>query len=162
MIYARLNDAWNAQDLTPVRGLVTSALLSYLKFWIDEYKRQRLANHLDDAKPQHIALAKVTRDKYYDAITVRVFADGLDYTLDREQRIVGGSRTERRAYTEYWTFLRSSARRGPITTAPSCPNCGAPLAISDAGACTHCGVEVESGSFDWVLSKIEQDDVYRG
>ena len=46
--------------------------------------------------------------------------------------------------------------------AASCPNCGAPLAISNAGACTHCNAQIENASFDWTLSKIEQDDVYRG
>lgn len=162
MIYERLAQAWNAQDLTPVRGLVTSSMLAYMQFWIDEYKRQRLANKLDDATIQHIALAKVTRDKFFDAITVRVFAIGLDYTHDAEGKVVGGSRDVRREYTEYWTMLRSSTRRGAITTTPNCPNCGAPLAISNAGVCTHCSAEVESGNFDWVLSKIEQDDVYRG
>ena len=162
MIYARLNDAWNAQDLTPVRGLVTSSLLQYLQFWIDEYKRQGLTNKLDDAAIKYLALAKVTRDRWYDAITVRVFADGHDYTLKDSGALVGGSRDKRRDYTEYWTFLRSSARRGPVTTEPRCPNCGAPLAISDAGACTHCNAEIENASFDWTLSKIEQDDVYRG
>jgi predicted lipid-binding transport protein (Tim44 family) len=162
MIHGRLGDAWNAQDLAPVRGLVTSSLLQYLQFWIDEYKRQRLGNRLDDARIQHVALAKITRDKWFDAITVRVYADGLDYTRDANGAIVGGSRTRRRAYTEYWTLLRSSARRGPITTTPSCSNCGAPLAISDVGACTHCSAIIENASFDWTLSKIEQDDVYRG
>jgi len=162
LIYERLTTAWNAQDLTPVRGLVTSSLLQYLQYWIDEYKRQRLANHLDAAKVKHIALAKVTRDKWYDAITVRVYAGGADYTTDAGAAVVGGTRDAERAYTEYWTFMRSSARRGPITTTPSCSNCGAPLAITTAGTCTHCNAEVENGSFDWTLSKIEQDDVYRG
>jgi predicted lipid-binding transport protein (Tim44 family) len=162
MIYKQLNAAWNTQELTPVRGLVTQSLLHYLEFWIREYKRQSLANRLEQASISHIALAKVTRDKWYDAITVRIYADGTDFTVDKRERVVGGSRDKRRAYTEYWTFLRSSARRGPITTTPSCPNCGAPLAISNAGQCTHCNAEVESGSFDWTLSKIEQDDVYRG
>jgi hypothetical protein len=31
-----------------------------------------------------------------------------------------------------------------------------------AGACEHCGAHVTAGEFDWVLSKIEQDDTYRG
>ncbi|HEY5923558.1 MAG TPA: TIM44-like domain-containing protein [Kofleriaceae bacterium] len=162
MIYGRLNDAWNAQQLAPVRGLVTSSLLQYLQFWIDEYKRQSLANKLEQAKVTHVALAKVTRDKFYDAITVRMFADGIDYTVDRIGSVVGGARETRRAYTEYWTFIRMSSRKGKVTTSPSCPNCGAPLAISDAGSCTHCNSHVEAGEFDWVLSKIEQDDVYRG
>jgi len=162
MTYQRLNTAWNSLDLTPVRGLVTHSLLGYLQFWVDEYKRQRLANKLDGATVSRIALAKVLRDSFYDAVTVRVFADGFDYTIDAEGKVVGGSKTSRRAYTEYWTFIRSSTRRGPITVEPKCPNCGAPLSISNAGACTHCNAEIESGSFDWVLSKIEQDEVYFG
>ena len=31
-----------------------------------------------------------------------------------------------------------------------------------AGHCEHCGADVTSGEFDWVLSKIEQDDAYTG
>ena len=129
-IYERLQQAWNTQDVAPVRALVTPSMLAYMQFWIDEYKRQRFANKLDDATIQHIALAKTTRDKVYDAITVRVFAIGLDYTLDADGKVVGGSRDVRREYTEYWTLLRAQAQRGPIET--------------------------------WLLSKIEQDDVYRG
>jgi predicted lipid-binding transport protein (Tim44 family) len=162
-VYARLNEAWNAQDLTPVRGLATHSLLQYLQYWIDEYKRQGLRNRLDNARVNRTALAAVVRDPYYDAITVRVYAAGLDYTYTTVgTKLVGGSREENRAYTEYWTFIRSAKRRGATVAAPNCPNCGAPLAISDAGTCTHCNAHVESGEFDWVLSKVEQDDVYRG
>ena len=138
------------------------SLLGYLQFWVDEYKRQRLANHLDDARISRIALAKVQRDPYFDAITVRVFADGNDYTLDAQGGVVGGSKTARRAYSEYWTLIRAASRKGPVVNDLKCPNCGAPLAISDAGDCTHCNAHVENGDFDWVLSKIEQDEVYTG
>jgi hypothetical protein len=162
LIYRRLNEAWNARDLTPVRGLVTQSLRGYLGYWLAEYERQQLRNELGDARILDLQLAKLTRDKYFDAITLRVFADGHECTLDASGKIVGGSRTIRRCYTEYWTFLRSASRRGPTTITPGCPNCGAPLDISDAGDCTHCNAAVESGDFDWVLSKIEQDDVYAG
>jgi predicted lipid-binding transport protein (Tim44 family) len=162
LIYQQLNTAWNANDLTPVRGLVTAALRNYLDYWLRAYARQRLRNTLSDAKLERTDLAKVTRDAYYDAITVRIFASGIEVTRDSEDRVVGGSPRERRTYTEYWTFLRSSARRGPVTATPTCASCGAPLAISDAGECTHCNAFVENGSFDWTLSKIEQDDNYAG
>lgn len=162
LIYQQLNTAWNARDLLPVRGLVTASLRNYLEYWLREYARQGLHNTLADAQVVDLQVAKITRDLYYDAITVRVFASGCDYTSDANDRVVGGSATKPRAYTEYWTFLRSSARRGPVTTTPTCPNCGAPLAISDIGDCTHCGVAVENGSVDWTLSKIEQDDSYAG
>jgi len=161
MVYQRLDAAWNKSDLADVRGLVTRSLQDYLRYWLDEYRRQGLANHLEDARIDRIDLAKIERDRWFDAVTVRVFATGHDYTLQGD-KVVGGSKTRARAYSEYWTFLRSSARRGPIVTEPRCTNCGAPLQISDAGACEHCGAELENGSFDWVLSKIEQDEVYAG
>ena len=43
-----------------------------------------------------------------------------------------------------------------------CGNCGAPLKVTMAGSCEFCGAHVTAGAFDWVLSKIEQDDTYRG
>jgi hypothetical protein len=162
LIYDQVNKAWNASELTPIRGLVTAAQRNYLEYWLREYAHQELRNSLADAKISEIQLAKVTRDKFYDAITVRIFADGCDSTVDSKGKVVGGSTTKRRAYTEYWTLLRASTRRGPVIATPTCPNCGAPLEISDAGSCLHCNATVENGSFDWVLSKIEQDDNYAG
>lgn len=162
LVYQRLNEAWNASDLKPVRGLVTTALRDYLQYWLDEYKRQGLRNRLEGAAIESVKLAKVTRDRHFDAITVRVTAGGRDFTLDTRDNIVGGSRSDVRRYSEYWTFVRSSSRRGPVNAEPKCPGCGAALAISDSGDCTHCNAAIESGSFDWLLSKIEQDDVYVG
>jgi hypothetical protein len=31
-----------------------------------------------------------------------------------------------------------------------------------AGVCEYCQGKVTSGEFDWVLSRIEQDEAYRG
>jgi hypothetical protein len=60
-------------------------------------------------------------------------------------------------------FICSSDRnQQPVNTEAICGNCGAPLDITMAGACAHCGAHVTAGEFDWVLSKIEQDDSYRG
>jgi hypothetical protein len=108
-------------------------------------------------------MAKITSDKHYDAITVRLYASGLDYTLtDPGGEVVAGSRTRERHYTEYWTLIRGSSRTGAARTDLACPNCGGPLAISMAGSCEHCRAKVTSGEFDWVLSRIEQDEAYAG
>jgi len=162
LVYTKMNEAWNAQELRPARGLVTKQMLDFLTYWVDEYRKQSLKNLNTEANITGLELAKVRRDHYYDAITVRVRAQGHDYTVNANGGVVGGSKTRMRAYTEYWTFLRSSTRRGPVTATPNCPNCGAPLEITDSGECNFCHVAVDNGSFDWVLSKIEQDDVYRG
>jgi predicted lipid-binding transport protein (Tim44 family) len=160
LIHGRLGAAWNAGDLAPVRGLVTAALLDYLRFSLAPYQAARLRNRVDGAEVTTVIIADAATDRYYDAITVRVFAHGRDYTLDARDQVVGGSRTEDRPYSEYWTLIRAAARAGRATITPTCPQCGAPLAISDAGDCTHCNAYLASGDFDWILSKIEQDDAY--
>jgi hypothetical protein len=75
---------------------------------------------------------------------------------------VRGSPHRDRAYSEYWTLIRTAGRRAAPVTSPACSNCGAPLHIGQSGACEHCGAHVTDGEFDWVVSKIEQDDSYRG
>ena len=46
--------------------------------------------------------------------------------------------------------------------AANCPNCGALLKINMAGVCEYCNGKLSSGAFDWVLSRIEQDEAYTG
>lgn len=163
MIYDRLNKAWTANDLTPVRGLVSDGLYDYLSYWIDAYKRQGLQNQLTDMRITAVEYAKVSRDRWYDAIAIRIWGTGKDFVVKTASgQIVRGSKRSDRRYSEYWTFIRSASRRGAPKANAACGNCGAPLAITMAGACEHCGAYLASGDFDWVLSKIEQDDTYRG
>jgi predicted lipid-binding transport protein (Tim44 family) len=161
MIYDALTAAWRANELAPIRGFVSDGLFDYLKYWTDAYKRQGLRNELVDMRITRSELAKVLRDRWYDAVTFRIWATGKDYVV-RGGEIMRGSKRRERAYSEYWTLMRSTARKGPTKTDGSCGNCGAPLQVSMAGACNYCGAHVTAGEFDWVLSKIEQDDSYRG
>ncbi len=163
LIYDQLNRAYANNDLRPARGLVSDGLYDYLQYWIDAYKAQDLRNALENMRITHHSLAKVTRDKYYDAVTIRIFATGLDYTVQASTgKVLKGSKRSERRYSEYWTLIRAAGRTGAPTIEPKCPNCGAPLQITMAGECEHCQAHVTAGEFDWVLSKIEQDDSYRG
>jgi hypothetical protein len=163
LIYGSLNQAWTRRDLTPVRGYVSDGLYDYLQYWVDAYKRQGLRNELVDMHITNVQVAKVTRDRWYDAVTLRFWGSGKDYTVRAQNdALVTGSKHRERAYSEYWTLIRSAERKGPTKLEPACSNCGAPMKITMAGACEHCGAHVTAGEFDWVLSKIEQDDTYRG
>jgi predicted lipid-binding transport protein (Tim44 family) len=162
LIYERLNAAWAQNELEPARGLVSDGLYDYLDYWISTYKKQHLRNALIDMHlTAPIQLSNVIRDKYYDSVTIRLFASGKDVTINTDTgATVSGSKTKDREYSEYWTLIRSSGRKGPPKTDAVCSNCGAPLKISMAGNCEFCGAHLASGNFDWVLSKIEQDDTY--
>lgn len=75
------------------------------------------------------------------------------------QRAVDVVPSEKRS--EYWTFVRGVATKGTPRSDGACPSCGAPIGALDmAGKCGSCGAKVTSGDFDWVLSRIEQDEVY--
>jgi hypothetical protein len=106
---------------------------------------------------------KIKEDSFYNAITLRIYAQGLDYTIDSTGRIVAGSRDRLRKWSEYWTFIRNrNAKPAEARTDLSCPNCGAALRVNATGICEFCGGKITSGEFDWVLSKIEQDESYMG
>jgi len=162
LIHRELSKAWSHNQLAPVRGLVSDGLFDYLQYWVDAYRRQGLRNELVDARITQSALAKIVRDRWYDALTLRIWGTGRDYVVDTAGTVVGGSKRFDRPYSEYWTLVRSASRKGAPRSDPACSNCGAPLHITMAGACEHCGAHVTAGEFDWVLSKIEQDDSYRG
>jgi hypothetical protein len=163
LIYGELNAAWTNLDLTPARPFISDGLFDYLQYWIEAYRRQRLRNVLEGLHITRMELAKVVRDRHFDSLILRVWGTGRDWTIHQDTgAVVGGNPHADRAYSEYWTLVRGAAVRGEPRTDKNCPNCGAPLAVSMAGRCSHCDAKITSGDFDWVLSKIEQDDSYTG
>ncbi len=164
-IYRELNAAWSARDLRPARPYVSDSLFNYLGYWISAYKQQGLRNVLEQMEISRMVIVKLVRDRHYDAITVRLWASGLDYTVrEPDDKLMSGSARSKRAYSEYWTLIRGAQVRGaPKASDANCPGCGAPLdRVSMAGNCEYCGAHLTRGEFDWVLSKIEQDDSYAG
>lgn len=163
LIYDQLNAAWTAMDLAPIRPYVSDELFGYLQYWIDSYRRQGLRNVLEGMRMTELKLVKVVRDRWYDAVTFRVWGAGRDSTVRTATGdVVAGNPRSDRYYSEYWTFVRGAGVRGAPRSDKSCPNCAAPLDTNMAGECTYCGAKVTSGEFDWVLSKIEQDEAYTG
>jgi hypothetical protein len=163
LVYDELNAAWVARDLRPVRGFVSEGMADYLQYWVDAYIAQGLENRLDDMAIERWTPVKLVRDRWFDALTLRMWASGRDYTLEASSgKVVGGSKSRKRKYSEYWTFIRSSQARGAPRADTNCPNCGSRLDIGMAGNCKHCGAHITSGEFDWVLSRIDQDESYLG
>jgi DNA-directed RNA polymerase subunit RPC12/RpoP len=163
LIYDQLNAAWTAMDLAPVRPYVSDELFDYLQYWIESYRRQGLRNVLEGMRLTELKMVKVVRDRWYQAVTFRIWGTGRDSTVRvATGDVVGGNPRADRYYSEYWTFIRGAGVRGAPRADKNCPNCGAPLATNMAGECSYCGAKVTSGGFDWVLSKIEQDEAYSG
>ncbi len=162
LVFQQFQIAWSGRNLAQMRPFLSDALFTTQQYWISAYIAQRLRNVTDRARITNLELVKVTQDAFYDAITVRLYGIGLDYTVTDEGRHHSGSTTQPRSYTEYWTFIRGTNRKGPTRTDLACGSCGAPLAVNMVGQCNYCKVKVTTGDFDWVLSRIEQDEAYTG
>src|SRR6267142_3766876 len=163
LIVNELQAAWSLLNWERARPHETDNIFQMHRYWIDAYQRQGLRNALDQCKINAMQPVKIKMDAFYHAITLRVFAEGYDYTIDKNGHVVAGSNKSLRRWSEYWTFIRNSkAKAGPAHADLNCPNCGAPLKINATGVCEFCGGKVTSGEFDWVLSKIEQDESYSG
>jgi len=161
-IFVELQAGWSNRDWARVRPWLTDRLFESWLSWFDAYERAGLRNVTEGARILRLEPARVTSDRWLDAFTVRVFATGLDFTVADDGRVVGGSRSEPREYSEYWTLIRGSSVRGASREDPMCPQCGAALKIGRGGNCEYCEARVTAGDFDWVLSRIEQDEVYQG
>lgn len=157
-IFTEMNAAWSSLEWERARPWLGRPLFEMQRYWIEAYRALGLRNVTEGATITRMDVAAVTSDRWYDAITIRVFATGLDYTLrSADAAVVGGSRVQQRAYSEYWTLVRGRAGGG---AGSSCPSCGAPIVIVASARCEYCRTTIEAGHFDWVLARIEQDEVY--
>jgi hypothetical protein len=163
-VYFALQKAWSANDWDDARPFVTDPLYQQLRFWIEGYRREGLRNQLTDIALHEVQIVKVSDDAWYESITVRILGSMKDATLNERGEVVSGNAEKTRTFSEYWTFLRASGTgAGSPKPADSCPSCGAPLdRIGSSGVCGYCDSKITTGRFDWVLSRIDQPEVYRG
>lgn len=160
-IATELQDSWTARDWERVRPLESESLFQMHRYWMDAYRRQGLRNIVAGFRVKGVVPVKIDSDAFYESITVRLHAEGRDHTVDETGRVVAGSDLHLRRWTEYWTLIRTRTA-GAGGNQALCPNCGAAVAVGATGICSYCGGKLTAGAFDWVLSKIEQDDSYAG
>jgi hypothetical protein len=162
-IFGELQTAWSTLAWERARPHETDNIFQMHQYWIEAYKRQGLRNALDSCVINAMQPVKIKEDAFYNAITLRIWAQGYDYTVDQAGRVVSGSKNSLRRWSEYWTFIRNRTAKPLANRADlNCPNCGASLKVNLAGICEFCGGKITSGEFDWVLSRIEQDESYSG
>jgi Tim44-like domain len=163
LIFDELQAAWSSLNWERARPHETDNIFQMHQYWIDAYQRQGLRNVIDNCTITSMQQVKIQEDAFYQAITLRIRAQGKDYTVNNDGKLVAGSRLNTRKWSEYWTFIRNrNAKSAASRTDLNCPNCGSPLKVNAIGICEFCGGKITSGEFDWVLSKIEQDESYAG
>jgi hypothetical protein len=160
-VFTTLQAAWSQQKLEGMRPFETDALFQSHRFWVLEYQRQRLKNQIDNVDVEAVELCRVQKDGAHMAATLRITASCIDTTVDASGKRISGNPRVPRRFSEYWTFVKHADAKGSSSLV-NCPNCGAPLQVSQAGVCEHCQSKLTLGRFDWVASRIEQDEDISG
>jgi len=158
--FVALQEAWSSRDLDVGRGFMSPGLYYGWSTQVETMAAERRKNVIENVQILAIAPVGVVHGRAVDDVTVRIDASCVDYEVDEASgRIVFGSQ-EPEPFVEFWTFQRSAAAKTPEhgLLEKRCPNCGAPLDLNQIGQCHYCKAAVTSGKFDWVLSRIEQEE----
>jgi predicted lipid-binding transport protein (Tim44 family) len=111
--FFRLQAAWSARDLSPLRALLTDELTAQLQADVDRLKREGKINHVENIAVRTCELTEAWQETGQDFATVYFYANCLDYDVNESTgEVVRGSKLEPSKFEEYWTFTRP-AGRGP-------------------------------------------------
>jgi len=160
--FLALQDAWCKQNLDAGRAFLSPGAYFTWRAQLDTLAAEGRRNVMEQSTVQRIEPILIVHGRVYDDITVRISAAAADFEVDKDNRIVFGDRVVR-PFTEDWTFQRSvgvATTQKPGTLENTCPNCGAPVSLTQIGECRYCKAAVTSGKFDWVVSRIAQEEMF--
>jgi predicted lipid-binding transport protein (Tim44 family) len=106
--FFKIQGGWANRDMSTVRTLLTDEMHRILQGDAEALKAQKKINRLENIAVRSVDITEAWQESGSDFITVRVFANLLDYTVDETTgQVVEGSKTEPVKFEEYWTFTRS-------------------------------------------------------
>jgi len=154
-----VQQAWSERKPELSRRVMADGIWQQHKVQIEQYEQQHRRNLLDSLSIGNASITAAHSDQTYDTVTVRILAASADYDVDDQSgKVVRGNRNVEQ-WSEDWVYQRSAdavTKPGSGTLNAHCPNCGAPLDLDLAGVCSYCKAPIMSGKYDWVLTRIDQ------
>jgi predicted lipid-binding transport protein (Tim44 family) len=158
--FLALQDAWCKQNLDAGRAFMSPGAYFTWSAQLETMAAEGRRNVMENVSVQAVQPVRIVHGRVFDDLTVRISAAAADFEIDNQGKIVFGDRSVR-PFMEDWTFQRSvgvATSNKPGTLENTCPSCGAPVSLTQIGECRYCKAAVTSGKFDWVVSRIDQED----
>jgi len=106
-VFFKVQGAYANRDMSPVRHLLTEEMYRLLQEDAARLKAEGRINRLENIAVREVNLTEAWQEAGQDYLTVRVYANLLDYMVDeRTGEVVSGSKTDPVKFEEYWTFTR--------------------------------------------------------
>jgi ribosomal protein L37AE/L43A len=164
-VLVQLVTATACRDLKPVRHLVGDRLWEAMRHR-DELGLDGLAGcQLEEVGVHRCEYVRIVRDRYFDAITVRLFWKTIVYRTDERGTLIEGDPSKPRAFDDVLTFAkrRDARHRGERHAMPQCPKCESSIdRLSEAGICGYCQRRVTGGDYGWVLIDVDTPESLQG
>ncbi len=108
-MFFKIQAAWMNRDLSSASHLLDEKMKDYLQSDIDDLKASGKINKLENIAVRNIDIDEAWQESDSDCITVLIYANILDYTLDEKTgNILDGSKTDPVKFEEYWTFYKTN------------------------------------------------------
>jgi predicted lipid-binding transport protein (Tim44 family) len=106
-IFFKVQAAWMARDMAPVRDLLTPEMFESMQKDTERLRAERRIDRMENIAVRSVDVTEAWQETGRDYVTVRFLASMLDYTIDEQtDQVVEGSRSNPVKFEEYWTFVR--------------------------------------------------------
>ena len=105
--FFKVQGAFANRDMSTVRNLLNDEMYGIIQGDADELRRGKKISRLENIAVRSVEITEAWQESGKDFITVLIYANLLDYTVDETTgQVVSGSKTEPVKFEEYWTFTR--------------------------------------------------------
>jgi predicted lipid-binding transport protein (Tim44 family) len=107
-VFFKIQGSWTRRDLNAVRSLLTPEMFGILKKDLDELIARKQINRLENIAVREVEIVDAGQERGEDFITVRLYANLLDYVVDEKSgEVLSGSSSDPVKFVEFWTFTRN-------------------------------------------------------
>ena len=105
--FFKIQGAWTNRDLSGINHLLTEEMFGIIQGDAEKLRAEKKVNRLENIAVRSVDLVEVWQESGQDFISVRFYANLLDYVEDETTgKVLSGSKTEPVKFEEYWTFTR--------------------------------------------------------
>ncbi|MDF9824029.1 hypothetical protein M2475_000377 [Breznakia sp. PF5-3] len=156
-LYVMLQKSWEAKDWKQIRLFESDTLFNMHRRQLQEYIDEQKTNYLKYQTVDSVCITEYRKDTSLEILVVRLNAYCVDYiTSDVTGALLDGDKEKVNDRSYYLEFIRSIGVQSDPEISPkltNCPNCGAPLQVSESGECEYCRSVITNGKYGWVLNK---------
>ncbi|WP_297960583.1 TIM44-like domain-containing protein [uncultured Ruminococcus sp.] len=155
-LYIRLQDNWQAKDISGLRPYMTDAFYAQMKRELEQLTKAGQTNYIQRPSVLGTTLLGWRQDGGKDIIIAQLRTRMVNFIKDDVTgAIVRGSNTREKFMTYEWTLTRTTGVKTADSvglTVHTCPGCGAKVDINQSAECPYCGAVLGTDHFDWILT----------